>query len=103
MKIIVNKILLQEWSAVVLALMLFLLARAIFKEETVLMETIVVILAGLKMIYFLIFTVQKIEKAFKQDQTYSKKAVFLGSLTLVVVISYAIDYTCLLDCNPMVF
>jgi len=103
MKTFVDRYLLKEWVIVVIAVLLFILVRSIFEDQHPLMKLTVVVLAAFKIGYFLLVTFRRIEKTLRHPCTYHQLLVSLGTLIVLMILSFSLDYTCLVDCDEQTF
>lgn len=64
---------------------------------------LIVLFALIKTIYFTFFTFRQVNKSIKQCHSFGQLLWIFGLLVMLIIFSYAADFTCLVAANPSSF
>ena len=98
--------LLKEVSLIGVGILFYILLITLFaySQHQLLMTGFVVFFSLLKVIYITVFTLKKIEKYLMRERiSFYRTILILGPLILLLIVSFAVDYFCLNDCDPNAF
>lgn len=98
--------LLREIGLIVVGVLLYLLLITVFshQHQSRLMTGFVLIFAIVKVVYFLFFTLYRVESHLRHSaSSFYRCMVSFGAVTVLLILSFTLDYLCLSDCNVQAF
>jgi hypothetical protein len=66
-------------------------------------KLVLILLAAGKSVYFIVHSFRKIEQATELNLTYNKFLIIIMTNILLIVVSFAVDYSCLQEIDPRSF
>lgn len=101
-----KEFLLREIGLITVGVLLYVLLISIFshQHQSKLMTGFVIIFSLLKVIYFLFFTLYRVENHLSHGtSSFYRCMISFGSVTVLLILSFTLDYLCLSDCNAQAF
>ena len=103
---IVDFCLLRELGLVTIGLILYLILVFVFdhQDQSGIMTGFVVVFAVIKTVYILKFTLRRTEEHLSHAlASFYRCLSSLGSILILIILSFSLDYYCLTDCNSLSF
>ena len=101
-----KEFLLREIGLITVGVLLYVLLINIFshQHQSKLMTGFVIVFSLLKVIYFLFFTLYRVENHLSHStSSFYRCMISFGSVTVLLILSFTLDYLCLSDCNAHAF
>ncbi len=98
--------LLREVGLIVTGILFYVMLITVFNHqyESSLMTGLVLLFAIVKVAYFLFFTLYRIENHLRQNtSSFYRCMASFGTITILLILSFSLDYLCLFDCNELAF
>ena len=101
-----KEFLFKETGLITVGIALYLILINIFShhEEAKIMIAFVIIFSGAKVSYFLLFTLNRLEKHLQHKAfSFYRCLASFAAIVILLILSFSLDYLCLTDCNAYAF
>lgn len=101
-----KEFLLREIGLIVIGVLLYILLITLFshQHQSRLMTGFVLLFAIIKVVYFLFFTLYRIENHLRHNvSSFYRCMISFGTVIVLFILSFSLDYLCLSDCNEQAF
>ena len=101
-----KEFLLREIGLITVGVLLYVLLISIFshQHQSRLMTGFVILFSISKVAYFLFFTLYRVENHLSHSaSSFYRCMISFGSVTVLLILSFTLDYLCLSDCNAQAF
>lgn len=101
-----KEFLFKEMGLITVGILIYLVLINVFREhsDAGLMTVFVLFFAAVKVAYFLLFTLNRLEKhLLHKSFTFYRCLSSIATIIILLILSFSLDYVCLYDCNAQAF
>lgn len=101
-----KEFLFKEMGLITVGVLLYLILINVFSHhsQSVLMTVFVLLFAVIKVAYFLLFTLNRLEKHLRHNAfSFYRCLSSFSTIIILLILSFSLDYVCLSDCNALAF